>query len=339
MPLLVSVIIPTYNRAALIGRAVSSALAAVSPGDDVIVVDDGSTDNTPQVLEKFVGRIRYLRVPNGGAGAARNHGVREAKNALIAFLDSDDEWMPDKLDLQRALMQARPDVVFCFSDFAVRDHIGRESHGYLSRWHKDLRNWNEILGRGFPYSSTALLPEGREDFSVHVGNLYGLLMEASYVSVITLIVRHDLAAEAALFPEDLPIYEDWEYIGRLGRAGQAAYLDCETAWNLGHDGLRLTDADDFRSATARITMLKRVWGNDHAFLGEHGNSYHRVLTEQHLIKAKWLIRHGRTREARAELRLAGRKPLSHRVLAAMPGPIARNIVRARDALKRNERRE
>ena len=117
MSLSVSIVIPTYNRAHLVSRAVNSALQQCAPGDEVIVVDDGSTDSTGIVLAEFGERIRYIRKENGGAGAARNRGIREARNPLVAFLDSDDEWMPGKIELQRQFMQARPDVLFCFSDF------------------------------------------------------------------------------------------------------------------------------------------------------------------------------------------------------------------------------
>lgn len=109
----ISVVIPTYNRATLVRRAVQSALAAMRPEDEVIVVDDGSTDDTATVLAAYGNRIRFLRVARGGPGAARNHGVQTARHPLIAFLDSDDEWMSDKLTLQRAVMQARGEVVFC----------------------------------------------------------------------------------------------------------------------------------------------------------------------------------------------------------------------------------
>src|SRR5271169_6309691 len=103
----VSVVIPTYNRAHLVCRAVDSALAQCLDGDEVIVVDDGSTDNTEAALAPYGSRIVHLRVPNGGAGKARNIGVKAASNPLIAFLDSDDEWMKGKLEIQRTLMQAR----------------------------------------------------------------------------------------------------------------------------------------------------------------------------------------------------------------------------------------
>src|SRR5437667_2543232 len=100
-----SVIIATYNRAHVICRAISSALAAIRPGDEVIVIDDGSVDQTERVIAPYRDRIRYLAVEHRGAGAARNRGIREAKNELIAFLDSDDEWLPGQLELQRSLME------------------------------------------------------------------------------------------------------------------------------------------------------------------------------------------------------------------------------------------
>src|SRR5262245_2294166 len=100
----VSVVIQTYNRAHLVARAVENALQATQAGDEVIVVDDGSTDNTAAVLAPYRDRIVYHHTTNGGAGRARNIGVHLARHPLVAFLDSDDEWMPAKMYLQRSLM-------------------------------------------------------------------------------------------------------------------------------------------------------------------------------------------------------------------------------------------
>jgi glycosyltransferase involved in cell wall biosynthesis len=91
----VSVVIPTYNRASIVPRAIESALAAVRSGDEVIVVHDGSTDDTARRLQEYGSHIRYLPSGHGGVAAARNLGVREARAPLVAFLDSDDKWMPD----------------------------------------------------------------------------------------------------------------------------------------------------------------------------------------------------------------------------------------------------
>lgn len=121
----VSIVIPTYNRAGLISRAIISALVQVMAGDEVIVVDDGSKDRTPAIVASFGPQVRYIPVPNGGAGRARNIGIDHAQGELIAFLDSDDEWFPGKLDLQRTLMRARPDVLYSFSNFSAHSKAAR----------------------------------------------------------------------------------------------------------------------------------------------------------------------------------------------------------------------
>jgi glycosyltransferase involved in cell wall biosynthesis len=114
MPL-VSVIIPSYNRAALIGRAIDSVLGQTYPDVQVIVVDDGSTDDTRQMLERYDGRVRYIYQHNRGPSAARNRGAAQAEGEYIAFLDSDDTILPTKVAKQVAYLCAHPgvDIVLC----------------------------------------------------------------------------------------------------------------------------------------------------------------------------------------------------------------------------------
>ncbi|MGC8603005.1 MAG: glycosyltransferase family 2 protein, partial [Desulfomonilaceae bacterium] len=106
---LVSVIIPTYNRAHLIERAVNSVLEQTYDKLEIIVVDDGSTDNTGNVLSQLQdgdSRVRYIRhETNKGSQSARNTGIRNARGDYVAFLDSDDEWLPYKLEKQIPLFQ------------------------------------------------------------------------------------------------------------------------------------------------------------------------------------------------------------------------------------------
>lgn len=97
---LVSVIIPTYNCPHFLREAVDSALNQTYSNREVIIVDDGSTDNTPEVVREYGDRVRYIRQNNSGTAAARNTGIRNAKGELIAFLDHDDVWLPRKLELQ-----------------------------------------------------------------------------------------------------------------------------------------------------------------------------------------------------------------------------------------------
>ena len=95
--------IPAYNRAEVLPRAVQSVVNQTHPVDEIIIVDDCSTDNTEQVvaqMQKVCGKIRYVRLrQNGGGQVARNEGIRQASGKWIAFLDSDDEWLPERVDL------------------------------------------------------------------------------------------------------------------------------------------------------------------------------------------------------------------------------------------------
>lgn len=331
-----SVVIPTFNRASLIAIPVSSVIAAAEAGDEIIVVDDGSTDDTHKVIARFGGRVRYIKSANGGVGRARNRGIREARNPLVAFLDSDDEWFPDRLVLGRRLLEARPDVLFCISDFGLRQHGVPDQHGGLAGWHRDPRPWDEILGPGVPYSSIAALPAGRPDFQVHVGDLYPAFLEGNFLAAQTLLVRREAAGEALRFAEDLPIYEDWECGARLARAGTAAYLATETAWQWGHDvGVRVSSADQEKRALARVKMTERLWASDPAYMARDGERVRRVLAEQRVLAARRLLARGDARDARALLQRVEQPPRAERILAALPGALARRVIAVRAALRRS----
>jgi len=97
---MISIIIPTFNRAEYIGEAIDSVLAQTYKDYEIIVVDDGSTDNTQKVLEQYEGKIKYFFKENGGEASARNYGIEKAQGEFIAYLDSDDLWCPEKLELQ-----------------------------------------------------------------------------------------------------------------------------------------------------------------------------------------------------------------------------------------------
>jgi len=110
---LVSTIIPTYNRADLVSEAIDSVLRQSYPNVEVIVVDDGSTDDTCDRLKRYGTRVRLISQSNAGPSAARNRGIAAARGELIAFLDSDDLWLPEKLERQVRLLQAAGDAVPC----------------------------------------------------------------------------------------------------------------------------------------------------------------------------------------------------------------------------------
>lgn len=120
----VSVIIPTFNRAGYICDAVSSILNQTYRDLELIVVDDGSTDNTEEVLRPFVDKITFISQPRKGPSAARNHGLREARGKYIAFLDSDDISLPRRIETQVEVLERYPEVALVYSNFIFVDDFG-----------------------------------------------------------------------------------------------------------------------------------------------------------------------------------------------------------------------
>ena len=122
----VSVIIPIYNRGSLLRRTIDSVCEQSFPDWELLLVDDGSSDDTPQICRSYTDpRVRYLPQPNGGQAVARNHGLSLARGEYVAFLDHDDWWEPQKLRLQAEYLDAHPEAVLVYG--RVR-HVNEEGH-------------------------------------------------------------------------------------------------------------------------------------------------------------------------------------------------------------------
>lgn len=133
----VSVVIPAYNAAWCVARAVDSVLAQTRAADDIIVVNDGSTDGTVDVLAHYGDAVRVISQPNAGLSAARNAGIAAARGDWVAFLDADDWWLPGKLAAQCALIEADPALGFCGGAAQTVDTEGRT-----------LGSWDPPASRG-----------------------------------------------------------------------------------------------------------------------------------------------------------------------------------------------
>jgi glycosyltransferase involved in cell wall biosynthesis len=124
-PVQISVVIPTYNRALLIARAIESVLKQTRKPDEIIVIDDGSTDDTKKHIEPYLSSIRYIYQKNAGASASRNHGVEAASFPWVAFLDSDDLWTDTHLErMAYAIEQTHGQAQFYFTDMALAPEDG-----------------------------------------------------------------------------------------------------------------------------------------------------------------------------------------------------------------------
>lgn len=160
----ISVVIPAYNAGRRLARALDSVLAQTCRADEIIVVDDGSADNTAEVARGYTGRVQFIQQANAGASVARNTGITAATGDWIAFLDADDEWLPDKLRLQTEHLARNPDLVWTTSNYlccvcktnhraphlkptVVRDLLcGREySEDYFAALPRGLDGWTGTM--------------------------------------------------------------------------------------------------------------------------------------------------------------------------------------------------
>ncbi len=130
-PIYFSVIIPLYNKDKYIKRTLDSVLKQTFTNFEIIIVDDGSTDNSCEIVESISDpRIRWIRQENGGPSKARNRGIKEAKGQFIAFLDADDQWLPEKLEKQYGLHSKNPEVVWSCSGYKVVGGIREQTVSY-----------------------------------------------------------------------------------------------------------------------------------------------------------------------------------------------------------------
>lgn len=193
---LVSVIVPAFNGERYLGEALQSALAQDYPNKEIIVVDDGSTDSTPEILKGFGERIRVFRQNNAGAAVARNAAIARARGKYFAFLDADDLWLPQKLTAQIAYLESHPDIGMVYSAWA--------------EWHADAG------GRFAPPAPQhrAIEPEIEPGGS---GWLYNQLLLDCVIHTTTVVMRADLAARVGAFDETLRRGQDYDYWLRASR--------------------------------------------------------------------------------------------------------------------------
>ena len=175
----ISVIIPTYNRASMVVEAVESVLAQEMAEFDLIVVDDGSTDETEDKLRTYNSRLRYYRQENSGVSAARNRGIELSRAPLVSFLDSDDLWLPAKLQIQHRFMLNHPEVSICQTE---------------EIWWRNGRQVNPKKHHRKPS-----------------GDIFQRSLDLCLVSPSAVMIRRELFEQVGFFDLDLPVAEDYDF--------------------------------------------------------------------------------------------------------------------------------
>lgn len=192
----VSVVIPTHNRAGSLSASIESVLSQTHGNLEVIVVDDCSTDNTSEVVARIGdSRVRYIRAPaRGGAGAARNLGVKHAQEEYIAFHDSDDVWFSEKLEKQMRLFAEDPELGVVYCAFWRTERGIRECIPSSKRRHVD-------------------------------GDVFEEMLKGNLVSTQTAVVRRRCFDSVGTFDTGLPPLEDWDLFIRLASFCRFGFVD------------------------------------------------------------------------------------------------------------------
>lgn len=196
----VSIILPTYNRAYILGKAVESVLNQTYPYFELVIVDDGSTDNTKELLSQYKDEriiYHYTKI-NQGAAAARNYGIEHSNYEYIAFEDSDDCWHKDKLEKQMALLSG--------SD---------SSYGFA--YHKIAYDMGE--------HRYAILPSESVPFEKKKDDIYAQLLNDNLVDCPSLLVKRSCLDDVGLFDTSLRALEDYDLVLRLAKKYKAMFVN------------------------------------------------------------------------------------------------------------------
>lgn len=228
----VSVIIPTYNRAKSIGTAIGSILNQTWQDFEIIVVDDGSTDHTKQVVEEFGDdRIRYVYLEqNSGASHARNTGIGLAESEFIAFLDSDDEWLPEKLEKQMQVMMR------------ASDNIGMI---YCRMRAKEEEN------------DPIICPPDWIAKELLAGNMLAVLVAHNLIGTPSVLVRKKCLEQVGGFDEKLSCLEDWELNLRIAEKWEIGFVDDILVEVHPSSGSVSTNARGYMET--RCYLIKKYW--------------------------------------------------------------------------------
>jgi glycosyltransferase involved in cell wall biosynthesis len=359
----VTVVVPTYNRAGLIEQAIDSVLQQTYTDFEIIVVDDGSTDDTEAVVRRYGDRVRYVWTPNGGSGHARNVGMRHARGRYFTFLDSDDLLYPYALELQSGLLERFPEVAMVCAEMT-----GFDDHAYFERYHlktyhsptfRDPSNTYEKF-----YSSSRLLNEAttlpetlvREDPSVlkrrvYYGNVFDSYVLNFVLCQNTAMIRREVLADIGERNEHIHYYEEMDYLLRLSRHHRVLFADLPTYKLRYHDGQISTNARSdgkyvwMRKQRILLRVIKRHILADGAYYARHKERLDLHLAHLHravavplmLITGGSLAGDRYSRYARLYLSRCQGYGFPARALYAAsfaPGPVRRTVVTIIEKLRR-----
>jgi glycosyltransferase involved in cell wall biosynthesis len=222
---LVSVVIPAFNAAQTLSETIRSVLAQTYAPIEIVVVDDGSTDDTAQVLDSFGSTIKCVRKPNGGLASARNAGCAAAQGEYIALLDADDLCTPQRIAVQIAVFKAAPDIVLACSDFDAFGADGTNRPLHAATYYSAVREAAGGFAGLFPVKQQLQAAPEQAPLVLHTGTLYPVLALGNVVHPPTCMFRRGLFTAVGGFDESIRNMCDWDWLVRASRCGAFGYIE------------------------------------------------------------------------------------------------------------------
>lgn len=289
-----SVIIPVYNGAGTVARAIESVLSQTHQAHEIIVVDDGSTDRSGEVVAKFGTAVRYLRTDNRGVSAARNAGAAIAGGNWLAFLDADDWYYPQRLEWHARVIEYAPDLDFATGDFEYRDGQG------------------QLIGRSMEKTSLGveLLGSAEDGIAFMSEPMFGDFIADHFGDTHTLSVPRKTFMRVGGYPTGFQVCEDVHFLIRLCAHSRRVGVVCRPMAVYCVHGQSATRSDHVRAQRQTVAALEHVSravaGNSAALKA----GVQRALRSGRMDLAYALLRSGRRAAALgAVLPLLGTRPL------------------------------
>jgi glycosyltransferase involved in cell wall biosynthesis len=309
----VSVVMPTFNRARFLHAAVASIRAQTYRCLEIVIVDDGSTDDTAAVAAALGDEVRYVRQPNAGPAAARNRGIADANGELIAFLDTDDRWLPTKIERQVAVLRRDPAIALVSADMAVEDGDGRR----LVESNFERRGLRQFFAEldGGP------VPEAPRR-----------LLQVNFINTSTVMVRREVLQATHGFDTRLRYGEDLELWLRIAARHAIACVPTVEEIRVEHETNVTRSIEPMLIGYVRLAEVLREWARD--LMPGWGTSANRYVADCLNDLGYWYFSRNRFDDARRVLGQSLRESVSARALlyaaaARMPVPLIEFIRRTK----------
>lgn len=290
---LVSIVIPTFNCQKFLCEAIDSALNQSYSNIEILVIDDGSTDNTSEVIKKFGRKIRYIKKDHGGLASARNEGMSLARGEFIAWLDSDDICHPYRIITQLKYLLNNPLIGLVSSSFSAFNSKGEISPSYINEYYSTLKHYS---GFDSIYSKSELITcnvsdtnTGIEKIKILVfsGEIYDKLIWGNFIHPPTIMIRREAYLKAGFLDEGIPTSEDWEYFLSIANNSPVAFIDFPLLkYRISKNQMSLLH-DNLIATAILIVVYKNIVRNPHFYLSRK-KQFKKMLSNYH-SKAAYVL--------------------------------------------------